>query len=99
MSVRSRVVSWRPAGYRVLEADDGPHAITAWREYAGRIDLLLTDMVMPGGLSGSDVAQRFRADRPGCKVLFSSGYNVELFGGDLSLREDFNYLGKPYLAD
>ena len=87
------------AGYRVLEADDGPHAITAWREYAGRIDLLLTDMVMPGGLSGSDVAARFRADRPGCKVLFSSGYNVELFGSDLSLREDFNYLGKPYLAD
>lgn len=86
------------AGYRIIEAADGQQAIVAWREFAGRIDLLLTDMVMPGGLSGSDVAERFHADRPESKVLFSSGYNVELFGGDLSLREGFNYRAKPYLA-
>jgi two-component system, cell cycle sensor histidine kinase and response regulator CckA len=85
-------------GYRVLEAADGPKAITLWRDFAGRIDLLLTDMVMPGGLSGSEVARRFLADRPEGKVLYSSGYNVELFGGDLSLRDGFNYLAKPYLS-
>ena len=89
----------KEAGYRVIEAEDGPHAIAAWREFNGRIDLLLTDMVMPGGLSGSDVAERFRADRPESKVLFSSGYSVEIFGSDLSVREDFNYLAKPYLAN
>ena len=85
-------------GYRVLEAADGPLAIAAWRAYSGRIDLLLSDMVMPGGLSGSEVAARFQADRPESKVLISSGYNVELFGGDLSLRADFHYLSKPYLS-
>jgi PAS domain S-box-containing protein len=86
------------AGYRVLEAENGPTAIATWRAFEGRIDLLLTDMVMPGGLSGTGVAEHFRADRPDGKVLFSSGYNVELFGGDLSVRDDFEYLAKPYLA-
>ena len=86
------------ARYRVLEAADGHEAIATWRKFTGRIDLLLTDMVMPGGLSGSDVAERFGADRPDSKILFSSGYSTDLFGTDVSLREGFNYLAKPYLA-
>ena len=86
------------AGYRVMEAADGNRAIAAWQSYSGRIDLLLTDMVMPGGLSGRDVAERFCADRPESKVIFSSGYSESLFGGDLGLREGVTYLPKPYLA-
>ncbi|MGB8169183.1 MAG: response regulator, partial [Chthoniobacteraceae bacterium] len=68
------------AGYRVMEAADGHRAIAAWQSFSGRIDLLLTDMVMPGGLSGSDVAKRFCTDRPDSKVIFSSGYSENLFG-------------------
>jgi PAS domain S-box-containing protein len=86
------------AGYHVMEAEDGHHAIAAWQSYSGRIDLLLTDMVMPGGLSGSDVAQRFSSDRPDSKVIFSSGYSEQLFGKELGLREGVTYLPKPYLA-
>ena len=86
------------AGYFILEAADGHQAIKAWREFPGRIDLLLTDMVMPGGLSGNDVAECFKLDRPDSKVLFSSGYNVDLFGSDINLREGLNYLPKPYFA-
>ena len=86
------------AGSHILEAADGHLAIAAWREFTGHIDLLLTDMVMPGGLSGNDVAECFRLDHPDSKILFSSGYNVELFGTDISLREGFNYLPKPYFA-
>ena len=86
------------AGYRILEAADGHQAITAWRGFPGRIDLLLTDMVMPGGLSGNDVAECFKLDRPDSKILFSSGYNVDLFGSDIDLREGYNYLPKPYFA-
>ena len=86
------------AGYRILEAADGHQAIAAWREFPDRIDLLLTDMVMPGGLSGSDVADRFSADRPDSKILFSSGYSTDLFSGEINPRVGFNYLPKPYLA-
>ncbi len=86
------------AGYRVMEASDGHRAIAAWQGFEGRIDLLLTDMVMPGGLSGSDVAKRFCTDRPDSKVIFSSGYSENLFGAELGLREGVTYLPKPYLA-
>ena len=86
------------AGYHVIEAADGPNAIAAWREFPGRIHLLLTDMVMPGGLSGSDVADRFSADRPDSKIIFSSGYSTDLFSGEMNARSGFNYLPKPYLA-
>jgi PAS domain S-box-containing protein len=86
------------AGYEVLEAADGPLALTTWRAFPGRIDLLLTDMMMPGGLSGTDVGRHFLAERPEGKVVFSSGYSVELFGDDISDRDDFHFLPKPYLA-
>jgi two-component system, cell cycle sensor histidine kinase and response regulator CckA len=86
------------AGYRILEAADGHQAITAWREFPGRIDLLLTDMVMPGGLSGNDVAECFKLDRPDGSILFSSGYNTDLFGTGIELSEGVNYLPKPYFA-
>jgi CheY-like chemotaxis protein len=86
------------AGYRILEAADGHQAIAAWRGFDGHIDLLLTDMVMPGGLSGSDVAECFKLDRPEGKILYSSGYNADLFGSDITLCEGVNYLPKPYFA-
>ena len=86
------------AGYQVIEAQDGQQAVAAWQTHAGHIDLLLTDMVMPGGLSGAVVAERFRAERPESKVLFCSGYSTDLFSGQLQLQVGFNYLPKPYLA-
>ena len=86
------------AGYRILEAADGHEAIAAWSQFPERIDLLLTDMVMPGGLSGCDVADRFSAARPGGKILFSSGYSSDLFSGQLGQRTGASYLAKPYLA-
>ena len=80
MSARSPVACSRTPATACMEAADGPAAIATWRAFDGRIDLLLTDMVMPGGLSGSDVAERFSADRPDSKILFSSGYSTDLFG-------------------
>jgi len=86
------------AGYRVIEAEDGHRAISTWQTFDGRIDLLLTDMVMPGGLSGRDVAKRFVVERPESKVIFSSGYSDQLFGSEVDLREGVTFLPKPYLA-
>lgn len=84
---------------RVMEAMDGPSAIELWKQHAGEIDMLLTDMVMPGGLSGLDVADHIRSSRPNIPVVFSSGYSVSLFNEDRQFRKDVNYLPKPYMAE
>jgi two-component system, cell cycle sensor histidine kinase and response regulator CckA len=64
----------RRYGYHILEAADGPTALRLSATYAGAIDLLLTDMVLPGGLSGWQVAEQIMAQRPAIKVLYVSGY-------------------------
>jgi CheY-like chemotaxis protein len=85
-------------GYRVLTASDGHQALTVWSEHAQQIDLLLTDMVMPEGMSGRELAERLCAASPNLKVIFMSGYSVELAQSDLLLREGVNFLPKPYPA-
>ncbi|MEW6306922.1 MAG: ATP-binding protein, partial [Verrucomicrobiota bacterium] len=81
-------------GYRVLEACDGPAALEVWRAHGREIDLLLTDMVMPHGITGGELADQLMAAKPGLKILFTSGYSTELF--DTSNREGVNFLQKPY---
>jgi DNA-binding NtrC family response regulator len=83
---------------QVIETPDGPSALAQWQMHRDKIDLLITDMVMPGGLSGVDLADRLRAERPELPVIFSSGYSVTLFNDDRVFRKDFNYLPKPFLA-
>jgi CheY-like chemotaxis protein len=83
-------------GYTVLEAVSGPHALEVW-EHANRlVDLLLTDMVMPGGLMGSDLAERLSSQCPRLKVIYTSGYSPGMAGKDASLLEGRNFLPKPY---
>ena len=82
-------------GYSVLEASDGPTALEILRSSAP-VDLVFTDLVMPGGLSGRDVAMRARELKPGIKVLMTSGYAEELVHGDELDREQLKVLRKPY---
>ncbi len=82
-------------GYRVIDAASGPDALGLWARHAAEIDLVLTDMVMPGGMTGMDLATRLRADRPSLPVVFTSGYSAELAGLD-RLGERSVYLPKPY---
>jgi CheY-like chemotaxis protein len=60
------------------------------------VDLVFTDLVMPGGMSGREVATRARQLRPGIKVLLTSGYAEELVHGDDLEREQLKVLRKPY---
>ena len=83
-------------GYQVLEADSGTSALKLWDQDKPHIDLLLTDMVMPDGMSGRQLAERLRADNPSLKILFTSGYSTDLLGKDLGLKEGANFLQKPY---
>lgn len=87
------------AGYRVTEAVDGPSAITAWNDGGRRFDLLLTDVVMPNGYSGLELAHRLRQDDPGLKVILATGYSAELLKNDLARQGNFPVLLKPYTSE
>ena len=84
------------SGFEVLEAASGVAALELWDKDKPRIDLLLTDMVMPDGMSGRQLAERLRADVPGLRVLYTSGYSTDLLGKDLELEEGLYFLQKPY---
>lgn len=85
-------------GYRVLEAPTGVRALELWRENRDDIRLLLTDMVMPDGLSGRDLAEQLQSSNPALKVIYTSGYNPELAGKKFGLRDGVDFLAKPFAA-
>ena len=83
-------------GYRVLTAASGPAALEAWHRAERRVDLLLTDMVMPGGMMGTDVAAELRQNNPELKVIFTTGYSPGVAGTQHGFEEGVNFLPKPY---
>jgi CheY-like chemotaxis protein len=83
-------------GYRVIEASDGREAISVWEGCGPQVDLLFSDMVMPNGITGLDLAERFRQTKPGLKVIVTSGYSVDLRKTGVSGGSGFMYLAKPY---
>jgi two-component system, cell cycle sensor histidine kinase and response regulator CckA len=89
-----RILSTR--GYRVLAAPSGAAALEMWPEHSAVVDLLLTDLVMPGGVSGPQLAERLRAEKPELTVIYMSGYAGDTAGRGLDLREGVNFLQKPF---
>jgi CheY-like chemotaxis protein len=85
-------------GYRVLQASDGHEALEPWERHRDTIQLLFTDMVMPGGMSGPELARRLTAERPDLRVLFTSGHSAEFAGRELSLLPRQAFLPKPASA-
>ncbi|MDB6124571.1 MAG: Histidine kinase [Pedosphaera sp.] len=83
-------------GYRVVDAASGVEALTVWQRHQGNIDLLLTDMIMPDGLSGKDLAESLLTHKPSLKVIFTSGYDVDDIGGNLGAKNGSRFLQKPY---
>ena len=85
-------------GCTVLEAPDAPAALTVWATEKSRIHLLITDIVMPGGMTGHELAARLTDERPDLKVIYSSGYSASLFSEGQDLIPGRNFLPKPYDA-
>jgi len=81
------------SGYQVWEASDGLEALNIWKANAPQIDLLLTDIIMPGGLNGQELADRLRGERPGLKVILMSGYSPDRFG---TIQMYNRILSKPF---
>jgi signal transduction histidine kinase/ActR/RegA family two-component response regulator len=86
-------------GYRVLEAADGVEALRIWEQHAGPIHLLLTDIVMPEGISGRELAAQLLQRNPKLRVIFTSGYSADIAGRELVLEEGQNFLQKPCPSD
>jgi len=81
--------------YKIVEAGSGIDALNIWDEFDGQIDLLLTDMVMPDGMNGRELAGLLRRRKPDLNVIYSSGYSDALLPGD-SDELDGLFLPKPY---
>jgi signal transduction histidine kinase/FixJ family two-component response regulator len=86
-------------GYRVLEASAGVEALAIWHQHHQDIRLLLTDMVMPAGLTGQDLAEKFKHQKPDLKVVYISGYSVHTADRGPEFVDGLNFLQKPFDAD
>ena len=92
-AVRSLAVKILGAqGYRVLGASSGAAALELWRLQPGAFDLLLTDLMMPGGVSGAQLAAQLKTEQPGLRVIYMSGYRGDTAGG----MANVNFLQKPF---
>lgn len=89
------VATLQGLGYTVLEAEDGLAALSLVEQYAGRIDLLLTDVVMPQ-MSGRELAEVLQAQNPSLNVLFMSGYMDDAVFRHGLLKAEVEFLSKPF---
>ena len=85
-------------GYHVLEAADGAKALALVEGYPGMIDLLLTDVVLPG-MNGRELAECLKKMLPAVKVLYTSGYSQNLIANRGVLPGDVAYIAKPYTPE
>jgi CheY-like chemotaxis protein len=82
-------------GYTVLSAGDAAEALNVAARHAGRIHIMITDVVMPG-MSGSKLAERLTAERPDLKVVYISGYPEEAIAHHGVLNPGHIFLQKPF---
>ncbi|HEY8966843.1 MAG TPA: ATP-binding protein, partial [Candidatus Methylacidiphilales bacterium] len=95
--VRQLVVAiLRSAGYQILEAKSGLDAIGVWEKNIEKIDLVLSDVIMPGLITGIDLGEKLASEKPGLPVILTSGYSAEVIGENLALDPTINFLPKPY---
>ncbi len=84
------------SGYTVLEAAYGDEALALYRQHRNSIHLLLTDVVMPGGMNGRELAMQLKAGHPKLKVLFMSGYTDDAIVHHGVLEADLLFMQKPF---
>jgi CheY-like chemotaxis protein len=85
----------RRQGYVLLVAGDGIEALALLRQHSGPVDLLLTDVIMPE-MNGQELYNQARAQRPGLRVIFMSGYATDVIAPHDALGEDPQFIQKPF---
>jgi CheY-like chemotaxis protein len=86
-------------GYQVVVASNGIEAVDIWQRIGQSVSLIITDLVMPGGMSGHELARRVQVVQPNVKTIFISGYSAETAGKELQLCAGENFIQKPFGAD
>jgi len=82
-------------GYTVIEAGNGAEALAMWAAHKSEIDLIYADMVMPGELTGLEIAQRAIREKPGLRAIITSGYNTDWAQLEKASESSIDYLPKP----
>ena len=85
-------------GYKVLESSNGKTALEIWERHKTKIDLLLTDLILPDGMAGPELAKILQAAKPALKVLYTSGYNTERLAKEFPPGTRVNFVQKPFHA-
>jgi signal transduction histidine kinase/FixJ family two-component response regulator len=83
-------------GYQILEAPTGTAALEIWDHRQNEIQLLLTDLVMPDGMTGIDLGQKLLKDKAELPIIYISGYSRETLDSSVDLLEGINFLSKPF---
>ena len=83
----------KTSGCQIWEASNGLEALNIWKTNPSQIDLLLTDIIMPGGLTGWELADKLREERPSLKVILMSGYGPDRAG---KIQRHGHVLQKPF---
>ncbi len=83
-------------GYQVLEAGTGVEALRQWEAQGKKVDLLLSDIVMPEGMSGRELAEKMQRTDPGLPVILTSGYSQDMIERDSALDERIRFFSKPF---
>jgi signal transduction histidine kinase/HAMP domain-containing protein/ActR/RegA family two-component response regulator len=86
----------KDCGYHIFEAKSGREALIVWDRHQAAIDLVLTDVVMPEGISGMDLAHKLMATKPSLKVVFASGYSMDNLDTAFVRNGRAGFLQKPY---
>jgi len=94
--LRASARALKQLGYQVLSARDGPEALEVWARSRVVIDLLLTDMRMPNGASGLQLAEQLWAKKPSLRVVIMSGHNTEIAAGGEGPKRGYTFLPKPF---
>jgi PAS domain S-box-containing protein len=85
-------------GYKVLDCSNGRQALEVWDLHRKKIDLLLTDLILPDGMAGTELAKILKAAKPSLKVVFTSGYNIERLAKEFPEGTKINLIQKPFHA-
>jgi len=85
-------------GYKVLDASTGKAALEIWQAHKKKIDLLLSDLILPDGMGGQELAKILQAEKPGLKVIYSSGYDTARLAGDSPPAAGAAFIQKPFHA-